>query len=52
MSFLRYIKDCLDFAKEYPLNKIGGKRLLWIRNILYINAQPKHWHGWLITKLL
>jgi len=50
MSFLRYIKDCLDFAKEYPLN--NGKRLLWIRNILYLNAQPKYWHGWLITKLL
>lgn len=50
MSFIRYIKDCIHYAKRFPCN--GGKRMTWLRNVLYVNAQPKYWHGWLITKVL
>ena len=42
MSFIKYIKDCIHFAKKYPFTHKGIKRI-WLRNILYINAQPKYW---------
>lgn len=51
MSFIKYIKDCIHFAKIYPFMHKGIKRI-WLRNILYINAQPKYWHGRLISKIL
>ena len=50
MSFIRYIKDCIHFARIYPFE--NGSKRLWLRNVLYINAQPKYWHGRLIDKLL
>lgn len=50
MSFIRYVKDCVHYAKRFPL--ISGSRRLWLRNVLYCNAQPKYWHGRLISKLL
>lgn len=50
MSFIRYVKDCVHYAKRFPL--INGSRRLWVRNVLYCNAQPKYWHGRLISKLL
>lgn len=51
MSFIKFIKDCVHFAKRYPFTHKGIKRI-WLRNILYINAQSKYWHGRLISKIL
>ena len=51
MSFINYIKDCIRFAKWYPLRK-GDNPKIWLRNVLYCNAQPRYWHGRLISKLL
>lgn len=51
MSFINYIKDCIEFAKRFPLRNGDNKRI-WFRNVLYVNAQPKYWHGWIISKLL
>lgn len=51
MSFINYIKDCVHFAKRFPLKK-GDNRRIWLRNVLYCNAQPCYWHGKLITKIL
>lgn len=51
MSFINYIKDCIRFAKWYPFRK-GNNLKIWIRNVLYCNAQPRYWHGRLISKLL
>lgn len=51
MSFIKYIKDCIHFAKKYPFTHKGIKRI-WLRNMLYINAQPKYWHGRLISRIL
>lgn len=50
MYLITYIKDCIHFAKRYPLN--GGKPLLWFRNVLYVNAQPKYFFGRVITSIL
>lgn len=47
---ITYVKDCVRFAKRYPLN--GGKFFVWIRNVLYVNAQPKYFIGRVITALL
>ena len=46
-----YIKDCLEYAKRFPFKK-GDKLLIWLRNVLYVNAQPRYWYGRLITKIL
>lgn len=51
MSFIKYIKDCIHFAKRYPFKHKGVKKV-WLRNILYINAQPRYWHGRLISRIL
>ena len=50
MSFIRYIKDCIWFAKRYPLR--DGKFFIWLRNVLYVNAQPRYWHGRIISRIL
>lgn len=50
MSFIRYLQDCINFARRYPFQK--GSRRIWLRNVLYCNAQPKYWHGKIITKIL
>ena len=50
MSFIRYIQDCINFAKRFPLG--DGNKRIWLRNVLYCNAQPRYWHGRLIMKLL
>ena len=49
MSIVRYIKDCVHFAKRFPCK--DGYKGTWIRNVLYCNAQPKYWHGRLISRL-
>ena len=51
MNFINYIKDCIHFAKRFPMGP-NGNRKTWLRNVLYCNAQPRYWHGALITKLL
>lgn len=50
MYLFRYIKDCVWFAKRYPLN--NGKPLVWFRNVLYVNAQPKYLLGRIISAIL
>lgn len=50
MSIINYIKDCKQYAKAFPFR--GGSRWTWIRNVLYCNAQPKYWHGRIITKII
>lgn len=52
MSIIRYIIDCRQFAKAFPFKKGKGKRMIWLRNVLYLNAQPKYLHGRIITWLL
>lgn len=49
MSFIGYIRDCIWFAKKFP--RKDGSFWLHLRNVLYCNAQPKYWHGKIITKL-
>lgn len=51
MSFIKYIKDCIHFAKRYTFTHKGIKKV-WLRNILYINAQSRYWHGRLISRIL
>ena len=50
MSFIRYIRDCIHFAKKYPFE--DGSKRIWLRNVLYINSQPKYLYGRIIDKLL
>lgn len=50
MGVIRYIGDCIKYAKRYPLK--DGDFKIWIRNVLYVNAQPKYIHGRIITRLL
>ena len=51
MSFIRYIKDCIHYAKSFPFRP-GFNRRIWLRNVLYVNAQLKYWHGRMITRLI
>ena len=50
MYFINYVKDCIWYAKRYPLN--GGKFRIWIRNVLYVNAQPKYLLGRVISSII
>lgn len=53
MNIIKYIKDCLCFMKRFPYKKENGTSFsLYIRNVLYINAQPKYLYGKLVTKFL
>ena len=51
MYLSRYIKDCKDYMKKYPLENGNNKRIYY-RNVLYINSQPKYLLGRLIDKLI
>lgn len=47
---IQYIKDCIHYAKRFPFTR--GSCRKWLRNVLYVNAEPKYWYGRLITKIL
>ena len=66
MYLFRYIKDVTDYMKTYPFKEysyhkshtcnihiiLKGRRLMYLRNALYVCAQPKYLLGRIITKLL
>ena len=51
MYLLHYVKDCKWFAEQFPYDGKGSK-LLWVRNVLYCNAQPKYFSGRLIGAVI
>lgn len=54
MYLFEYIKDCKEFMKRYPFNKNdkNSKRKIYLRNVLYVNAQPKYLLGRVISNIL
>ena len=51
---VEYIKDCKRYMKLFPYHNEDGKgnKRIYVRNVLYCNAQPKYLLGRIITKAL
>ena len=49
-AFFNFIKDCIRYSKVCPFTT--GSRVLYIRNLIYLNSQPKYFYGRCIDFIL